>query len=62
MTDDRLRTLAVHEAAELTGLGRDYCYQMFRRPDFLLANPGAKRNRRVGKDALIEYINKGVRK
>ena len=50
-------TLTVREAAECTGLGRDYCYQMFRRPDFPLANPGARRNKRVGRAALWEYIN-----
>lgn len=54
-------TLTVREAAECTGLGRDYCYKMFKRPDFPAINPESARNKRVGRDALWAYLNRGRR-
>ena len=52
--------MTVNEAVECTGLPRDDMYRIFKRPDFPLAIPGKKAQRKVGKYALRQYLNKGA--
>lgn len=50
--------MRVPEVVDCLGLPRDQVYAMFRRPDFPLLIPEAKKSRSISKYQLVEWLKK----
>lgn len=56
--EDWPEVMTIDDTAECLGLARDPVYDMFRRPDFPLLIPHAKRNKTVTKYNLQDFLKR----